>query len=499
MSLSPTLSSPANSSSPPSLSPSFTTTMSSSDPASSSAALTTPPTESSPPPSTSTTPPPTSSTTTTSETTTSDTSTITTSDTTSTTSTSSTTTSPTETTSTPPPNTSSSTSGTSSSAQSSSSDTSTTSSRPLSTVVSTLVVTDNGQTSTQFISSAIASSTAGAGGSSSGDSGGSSNTGAIVGGVVGGVAGLAALVLLVWFCLRRRKRNDFDGDFDPDAVAKRNSSTLQRLGRGGDTDLLAAVRGVENEPEVTPYTYGMQQHGPGGASLFDPATAAGAGAAAGYAAGEYGAHDQKSAVSHPPSSYYDPNAPTMPSGPSEGGSSGHGVSDPRTSMSSSGVPYGASPYSPTTGAGAYGMYTPGPVPGANTPSSPTSQSHSTYASSKEREAFAQRYAQQNGQGHNVPYGGAAGAGNEGGIGPGMPVPVPASLQPGGGLGLGGPAQGPSLTVRNASPIDEGAPGVVVHQDGGRLREEDVEPPNEIPPTYDSIRPDDDPAPTAARQ
>ncbi|KAL5482697.1 hypothetical protein ACEPAI_9291 [Sanghuangporus weigelae] len=492
-----TLSSPASSSSPPSsLSPSFT--MSSSDPASSSTTLTTPPTESSPPPSTSTTPPPTSSTTTTSETTTSDTST--TSDTTSTTSDTSTTTPPTETTTTPPPDTSSSTSETSSSTPPSSSDTSTTSSGPLSTVVSTLVVTDNGQTSTQFITSAIASSTAGADGSSSGggDNGGSSNTGAIVGGVVGGVAGLAALVLLVWFCLRRRKRNDFDGDFDPDAVAKRNSSTLQRLGRGGDTDLLAAARGVENEPEVTPYMYGMQQHGTGGASLFGPATAAGAGAAAGYAAGGYGAHDQKSAASHPPSSYYDPNAPTMPSGPSETGSSGHGVSDPRTSTSSSGVPYGASPYPPTTGAtgaGAYGLYTPGPVPGANTPSSPTSQSHSTYASSKEREAFAQRYAQQNGQEHNVLYGaGAAGAGaaNEGGIGPGMPVPVPASLQPGGGLG--GPAQGPSLTVRNASPIDENAPGVVVHQDGGRVREEDVEPPNEIPPTYDSIRADDDPAP-----
>jgi hypothetical protein len=33
------------------------------------------------------------------------------------------------------------------------------------------------------------------------------NTGAIAGGVVGGVVGLALLLLLVWLCLRRRRRN----------------------------------------------------------------------------------------------------------------------------------------------------------------------------------------------------------------------------------------------------------------------------------------------------
>lgn len=228
---------------------------------------------------------------------------------------------------------------------------------------------------------------------------------------------------------------------------------------------------------MTPYTYGMQQNQPNGASFIGPVTAAGmgAGAGAGYLAG--GGYDQKSRGSHansPPTSYYDPNGHPMPSGPSEAGSgsaSGHGLSDPRTSMSSGGVPYGASPYGPVSGpAQGYGMlgvpgtYQPGPV----TPSSPTSHStYSTYsgagASAKEREAFAARYAQQTGQGLDVTYGQGGAAGPSG--------------------------AGAPLTLQNPGAEDE-ARSIVVHQDGGRVREEDVEPPNEIPPTYESIRSED---------
>jgi hypothetical protein len=71
-------------------------------------------------------------------------------------------------------------------------------------------------------------------------SGGSkSNTGAIVGGIAGGIAGLVAILLIGLFCWRRNRtrRDDFDGNFDPDRVVR----------HGGATDLAGA--------EVTPYQY----------------------------------------------------------------------------------------------------------------------------------------------------------------------------------------------------------------------------------------------------
>lgn len=69
-------------------------------------------------------------------------------------------------------------------------------------------------------------------------SGSSSNTGAIVGGVAGGIAGLAAILIIFLFYWRRnRRRDDFDGNFDPDRVVR----------HVGDADLAGA--------EVTPYHY----------------------------------------------------------------------------------------------------------------------------------------------------------------------------------------------------------------------------------------------------
>ncbi|KAH6907083.1 hypothetical protein BKA70DRAFT_1386260 [Coprinopsis sp. MPI-PUGE-AT-0042] len=49
------------------------------------------------------------------------------------------------------------------------------------------------------------------------------NVGAIVGGVVGGIAALLAIGALIFFLLRRRRNNfdkEFDGNFDPDYVSK---------------------------------------------------------------------------------------------------------------------------------------------------------------------------------------------------------------------------------------------------------------------------------------
>jgi hypothetical protein len=43
------------------------------------------------------------------------------------------------------------------------------------------------------------------------------DVGAIAGGVVGGVVGLLAILALVWFLLRRRKRN-MHADFDDNMV-----------------------------------------------------------------------------------------------------------------------------------------------------------------------------------------------------------------------------------------------------------------------------------------
>ncbi|KAH9172373.1 hypothetical protein EDB89DRAFT_921351 [Lactarius sanguifluus] len=121
------------------------------------------------------------------------------------------------------------------STQNTPSSTPTISSTSTSVLTSVLVTTGaNGQVVTTTIQSTIIITP-----TVSASSGSSSNTGAIVGGVAGGIAGLIAILLIGLFCWRRnrRRRDDFDGNFDPDRV----------VGHTGHTDLAGA--------EVTPYSY----------------------------------------------------------------------------------------------------------------------------------------------------------------------------------------------------------------------------------------------------
>lgn len=73
------------------------------------------------------------------------------------------------------------------------------------------------------------SSANGNGGSNGKKQGSSTNVGAIAGGVAGGVVALAAAGLLIWFCLRRKKRNTVDRDgyqYSPPADIDGNNGPL---------------------------------------------------------------------------------------------------------------------------------------------------------------------------------------------------------------------------------------------------------------------------------
>lgn len=284
-------------------------------------------------------------------------------------------------------------------------------------------------------------------------------------------------MLLGLWVRRRRKQDEFDGNFDPDRVVARDS--LRRGGRGEAPDLI----GPGADAEVTPYTYGMQQSGQGGASLLGPgagaggssgygpgaATAGAAGLGAGLAAGAaYGGRDDQKSYGVSSGSHYDD--PTSDGG-SSSGAGGYAGRPSFSSGSGSAAPYAA--FGGAAGA-AYGAGQRHPSPGPSLPGTATTSSGAPPMSAKEREAFQHRY----------------GAGQQAGSQQqfaSMPEPQPYG---GGGYGTYG-VPGP-LAVRNAADTDE-AGSVVVHQDGGRVpqpAEEEETPPNEIPPTYESIRSDE---------
>lgn len=85
--------------------------------------------------------------------------------------------------------------------------------------------------------------------SNNGGSSTSSNVGAIAGGVVGGVLAILALILIIFCLLKRRKRTeDFDGNFDPDRLdPERFGGNATRPGTMPNIDLVGA--------EITPYVH----------------------------------------------------------------------------------------------------------------------------------------------------------------------------------------------------------------------------------------------------
>ncbi|THH16720.1 hypothetical protein EW146_g3982 [Bondarzewia mesenterica] len=297
---------------------------------------------------------------------------------------------------------------------------------PVTSVVATTVIGTNadGQTFTTTIASTqVITASAGASHSS-----GSSNTGAIVGGVVGGVVGLALLILLAWCWRRRTRKDDFDGNFDPDRVVRHSGH--------GPVDLVDGA-------EVTPYSYnpaqpqsvsggtansngGMREHQDGKSSVL---TAGMAGTGAGAAA--YGVMGPTSAPQT--ASQYAPTA----SDPSEYPRSDSSSHYPSTSPAGSTHPLGDFRH---------------PSPGPSLPATHSSGGGSSGPpgawqnprSAKEREAMGNR---------RMPEG------------------------PGG------------FTLANETEESNAGSGVVQHQDGGRVQPE-IEPLNEIPPAYESISPDE---------
>lgn len=91
--------------------------------------------------------------------------------------------------------------------------------------------------------SSLSMQTGGGGGGGGGSSSGNSQIGPIVGGTVGGVVALAAIVLTVWFILKRRRR--WDDIFDHD----------QALGSVGPDRRFSLSADLDGEPK--PYQYGL--------------------------------------------------------------------------------------------------------------------------------------------------------------------------------------------------------------------------------------------------
>ena len=297
-----------------------------------------------------------------------------------------------------------------------------------------------------------------------------------MGGAVGGVAGLAILVaLLYFFCKNRRKRDEFDGNFDPDRVVGLSGDHRGTL---PDIDLAA--------DNVTPYNYTPQgmsmpvpSHTPAAGpdmqqySGHVPSFLAG-GVAAGAAGGAMAAHAHaNSRPVSPPSSYSQAGhtqysyATSDPHGPASAypdyaayaayanaPSSGHGHTSGSASPTSPSFPQ------PNVGGGG------APARDFRHPSPGPSLAHTSYTSASAPSAAPESVS-----------GSSSGAGPSAGVGAGV---IPSAKEREamayrrGGLGV-------------ANPDGAQGAGVLQHQDGGRLdaTPEDEEP-SEVPPRYDTI-------------
>jgi hypothetical protein len=262
-------------------------------------------------------------------------------------------------------------------------------------------------------------------------SSGSSNTNlaAIIGGTVGGVVGLIVLALFL-FCVRRKsKKDEFDGDFDPDRVIGHST--------GGGT-----LPQLDLADEVSPFTqqYGnyagdgsMRQYGD--SPYLPNAAVAGGAAAAGAGAGAAIPGRATSPLTSP-SRYSDATSYHQHGGPSS--AEGHPQNNQFVRPGGGPPPGSYQPPVNMYGAGPADWFTPQPM--ASPPPSTVASTTATSRSAKEREALAR-----NGQGT--------------------------------GTGL-------ALATQHEAP--EGSGEVVVHQDAGRAPSDEHHAPNEIPPAYDSI-------------
>lgn len=125
-------------------------------------------------------------------------------------------------------------------------------------MVSTQVVTVSGAIVTQTVTSTVprTSSSATVGADKVRPTKEGVNTGTIVGAVVGAIVGLAAIALILFVCLRRRRRDSVDGGSNR-SVRKtgldRNASILSRAG------LIPSARDADAEKSIDDPRFGSQR------------------------------------------------------------------------------------------------------------------------------------------------------------------------------------------------------------------------------------------------
>lgn len=269
---------------------------------------------------------------------------------------------------------------------------------------------------------------------------------------------------MLFYCFRRRSnKGEFDGIFDPDRVVRHS---------GGGT--LPQVDLVDESNNVTPFNAYAPDAGQGtGQSQYNPYAHD-----AGQGMKQYG---QPAYVSGGPGSigtastnvqHQQSVSPPPPSTPSRysvdqsyyHGSGGH---SPQHSFSARAPPGAGAP--PQQQFNMYGVAPAdwhAPRPGSSPPASTVPSASVSSRSAKEREA---------GGGRGAPYG----------LGLATQYEAPEGSSVRGSI-ASDPTATPSMPAPAPAPTSGGGAGVVVHQDAGRAPDTE-EPPQEIPPSYDSIR------------
>jgi hypothetical protein len=285
---------------------------------------------------------------------------------------------------------------------------------------------------------------------------------------VGGIALIALVGLLVFLMRRKKKRDEFEANiFDPDRNVERLTSVgAGRGGAGQGFDLggagVGAAAGVagtgaamaasDHASNVTPYSYAPISTEP--ASTYHGSSVAGAPEMQQLSSGYYGDYNYpQQQYANVPSvgvgeTFPNPYAPGYhPAGYGAGVAAGAaaGLNRGQTNMSTtSGYQSASSVYPATSNGGS-------PPMGATAGLVPLTPANARAA--KEREAFSRsnnNFAVAN---------------------PNEPA-APARTNP-------SPTPSRNSAAHPTSPV-------VVHQDGGRVPDEEPSPEGEIPPTYDSI-------------